>query len=101
MGYGAPHTGLMIRMGAWYGDSDEDEDEYDDRDEDEDCFDIDSDSESDVSDWEDSSGDNQQSSATSNDLSIVLTLPLDVIYEVCNTSFPLSRLSVRGIIPSF
>jgi hypothetical protein len=73
MGYGAAYGGIMVGVGAYYNDSDEDE------------FCSTLDSESEASDWGDDSEELEQPSAVSRDLSVVLTLPLDVIYEVCNS----------------
>jgi hypothetical protein len=84
MGYGAPHMGFMVRVGGPY---------YDDSDDDE-LSSAYSDKESEVSDWDDNWEEFEHHSATPSDLSVVLTLPLDVIYEVCNTHFPWSNLNV-------
>lgn len=92
MGYGAPHLGIMVPVfGQWYSDSDDDRDDFGYHNHFSDSGDSrgDIEDESDVSDWGDSD-DTEQPSAPLTDLSVVLTLPLDVIYEVC-------AFSARGL----
>src|SRR5262245_30802652 len=85
MGYGVPHAGLMVRMFGPHPDLDSEYDEFGSESSDLDRESGESDSDYDTGyEWGDAEEhDDEKPWIVSSDLSAVLTLPLDVLFEVC------------------